>query len=150
MKTIQSIFFISLFFIGPRAFCQAKETPAQKISRLEDLERSSILKSDTQTLFQLWSAEYIVSNPNNMILNAAQIKSFIRSGGIDHTPFTRNIERMTFTKGIAIVMGTEIVSPKSKTDNDGKNVTRRFTDVWTKTDTSWQLSARQATNVLMQ
>jgi hypothetical protein len=149
MKTISAFLVLFLFIISFNGYCQATETPAQKIRRLEDLERASILKEDTETLFKLWSAEYIVSNPNNMILNAAQIKGFIRSGGIDHTPFTRNIERMTFTKDIAIVMGTEIVSPKNKADNDGKNVTRRFTDVWTKTDTSWQLSARQATNILI-
>jgi len=150
MKTIQQIFFSFLFFISLNAYCQAKETPAQAIRRLEEQERTAILKGDTAALFTLWSPDYVVNNANNMILTAAQIKSFIRSGGIDYTSFTRNIEKITFIKDIAIVMGTEMVAPKNKSDNAGKSVTRRYTNVWLKSDSSWQLTARQTTNILMQ
>jgi len=149
MKTISVFFFIFLLVAPFNADCQAAETPAQKIRRLEDQERTAVIKGDTEMLFRLWSPDYVVNNTNNMVLNAAQLKSFIRNGGIDSTSFTKKIERLTFIKNVAIVMGTEIFAPKNKSDNAGKSVTRRYTNVWIKSDTSWQLSARQATNIMI-
>jgi len=92
----------------------------------------------------------VVNNPNNMILTAGQIKAFIRNGGIDVSSFTRNIEKIVFIKDVAIVMGAEIITPKNKSDNGGKNLMRRYTNIWIKSDTSWQLSARQASNIIVQ
>jgi len=40
------------------------------------------------------------------------------------------------------------VEPKDKFDNGGKSITRRYTNVWIKNDTSWQLAARQASNII--
>ncbi len=149
MKTILPLFFLMLSVLPLAANCQAKETPAQKIKRLEDMERIAVMYGDTAILFKLWSDDYVVNNANNTVLTAGQIKGFARSGGMDSASFSRNIEKMVFTKDIAIVMGHEIVAPKNKYDNAGKSVTRRYTNVWTKSDTSWQLSARQATNILI-
>ena len=149
MKTMHLLVFLLLLVAPPEAFCQAKETPAQKIRRLENMESAAVMKGDTATLFKLWSEDYIVNNPNNMILTAGQIKAFTQSGGMDSSSFTRNIEKMIFVKDIAIVMGSELVAPKNKSDNAGKSITRRFTNIWIKADTSWKFSARQATNVLI-
>lgn len=44
-------------------------------------------------------------------------------------------------------MGREVTTPEKNTDNPGKIVTRRYTDVWLKTKGTWKLTARQATNV---
>lgn len=148
MKTIAAFFFLFLFGAPLYTYCQT-ETPAQKIKRLEDMERLAGINGDTATLFRLWSDVYVVNNPNNNILTAGQLKSIIRGGSMDTTSFARNIEKMVFTKNIAIVMGHEIMPPKNKNDNGGKTTTRRFTDVWTKSDTTWQLSARQSTNILI-
>ena len=149
MKKIPSRCFLLLFLLPFNAFCQVTETPAQKIARLEDMERAAVISGDTATLFRLWADVYVVNNPNNTVLTVGQIKGLIRGGGMDSTAFTRNIEKMVFTKGIAIVMGHEIAAPKNKNDNGGKTTTRRFTDIWTKSDTTWQLSARQSTIILI-
>ena len=132
------------------AWCQATETASQKIRKLEDMERIAVMKGDTTMLFRLWAEDYVVNNPNNMILTAGQIKAFIRNGGIDVSSFTRNIEKIVFIKDVAIVMGAEIITPKNKSDNGGKNLMRRYTNIWIKSDTSWQLSARQASNIIVQ
>lgn len=147
MKTLPILFFLFVSMVPFGAWCQPATTPAQKIRRLEDLERTAIVTRDTATLFRLWSPDYVDNNPNSMVLNAAQLKGMIRRGGIDSTSFTKDIERLTFIKDIAIVMGTETVAPKNKFDNGGKNTTRRYTNIWIKTDTTWQLCARQATNI---
>ncbi|HTE13412.1 MAG TPA: nuclear transport factor 2 family protein [Chitinophagaceae bacterium] len=147
MKTIPLLFLLIMPLI---AWCQATETASQKIRKLEDMERIAVMKGDTTMLFRLWAEDYVVNNPNNMILTAGQIKAFIRNGGIDVSSFTRNIEKIVFIKDVAIVMGAEIITPKNKSDNGGKNLMRRYTNIWIKSDTSWQLSARQASNIIVQ
>ena len=150
MKTISPLFFLLLFALPQTAWCQVKETPAQAIRRLEETERTLVISGDAEKLFKLWSDDYVVNNPGNMILTAAQIKSSIRGGGMRGVSYTKYIEKITFVKDIAIVMGSEIVEPKDKNDNGGKPTTRRYTNVWIKSDTSWQLTARQASNILIQ
>jgi ketosteroid isomerase-like protein len=41
----------------------------------------------------------------------------------------------------------ETAIPQGATDNAGKTIQRRFTNVWTKEDNTWKLSVRQATIV---
>ncbi|MFT4032607.1 MAG: hypothetical protein QM669_09310 [Siphonobacter sp.] len=50
------------------------------------------------------------------------------------------------TENLGIAMGKEIVTPQRATQNAGKKVTRRYTDVWINTKGTWHLIARQATN----
>ncbi len=75
---------------------------------------------------------------------------FIRRGRIGYSSVDRIIEKITITQNIAIVMGKEIVKPENATQNAGKTVTRRDTSIWVKTKGIWQLTARQATNILTQ
>jgi ketosteroid isomerase-like protein len=121
-----------------------------EIKRLEEQERVAVTGGDTTTLFRLWSPDYVVNNPNNMILTAAQIKKFMRSTGMDKSSFTRNIEKISFVKDVAIVMGSETVTVKDKNGNAGKPVYRRYTNVWIRNGNGWNLSARQATITLVQ
>ena len=148
MKTIASLFILFLSTVPVCGYCQAAETPAQKIKRLEETERTLVTTGDAEKLFKLWSDDYVVNNPGNMILTAAQIKDAVRGGGMRSVSYIKHIEKITFIKDIAIVMGSEIVEPKDKFDNGGKSITRRYTNVWIKNDTTWQLAARQATNII--
>jgi hypothetical protein len=47
-------------------------------------------------------------------------------------------------------MGKEIAQPVKSAQSDGQTVTRRFTNIWIKSKNGWQLTARQATNILVQ
>lgn len=47
-------------------------------------------------------------------------------------------------------MGHELVSPEGVTDNAGKSLTRRYTNIWMKRDNQWKLVGRQATIVTVQ
>ena len=42
-------------------------------------------------------------------------------------------------------MGEEKVKPQGKQNNAGKEVTRRFTNVWMYSNNNWSIIARQAT-----
>ncbi len=150
MKTITAFFILALFGKPFCAFCQPGNSATEEIKKLEEQERIAVTYGDTATLFRLWSADYVVNNPNNMILTAAQIKKFVRGTGMDKTSFTRNIEKISFTKDIAVVMGSEMVTVRDKNSNTGKPIYRRYTNIWVKNENSWNLSARQTTITLVQ
>ena len=150
MKTIAALFFPSMLFISTGMYGQAADNPSREIRQLEEMERTAELKGDTAALFSYWSPNYVVNNPNNMILMAAQIKSFIRKGGIAKTSFTRDIEKITFSGALAIVMGSETYDAKENKNQPDNPVTRRFTNVWVKTEKGWLLAARQASNMITQ
>ena len=116
------------------------------IRKLEDAERQAILKSDTVQLSKLMSRKIVVQNPENAIVGYNQIMDRIKSGKINYSIFERRIDTISFINGIAIVMGEETLMPKSDTQ-PGKIVKRRFTNIWTKENGNWQLTARQATIV---
>ena len=125
----------------------AQQTEETLIRNYEDLEREAILKSDTMQLYKLMSSKIVVQNPENAIVGYRQIIERIKSGKINYSKFERSIDKVTVVNGIAVVMGLETIIPQGTTQNAGKTVKRRFTNIWTKEDGVWKLTARQATIV---
>ena len=117
------------------------------IRKLEDAERLAILKSDTVQLSKLMSSKIVVQNPENAIVGFRQIMDRVKTGKINYSTFERRIDAISFINGIAIVMGQETLVPQGDTQNPGKMVKRRFTNIWTKENGNWRLTARQATIV---
>ncbi|MDQ3278785.1 MAG: nuclear transport factor 2 family protein [Bacteroidota bacterium] len=98
-------------------------------------------------LAQLISRKIVVQNPEITIVGFLQIMARIKSGKINDAAFERKIENIALLNGIAVVMGVETITPQGNTQNAGKTVKRRFTNIWTKEDGVWNLTARQATIV---
>ena len=132
-------------FLSINSFSQQSEESL--IRRLEDAEREAILKGDTIQLSKLMSKEIVVQNPENAIVGFRQIMDRIKKGKINYSTFERRIDHIAFVNNVAIVMGLETLIPQGNTQNAGKTVKRRFTNVWTKENDSWKLTARQATIV---
>ena len=135
---------LNLFFSVTSFSQQSEET---MIRKLEDAEREAILKGDTTQLYILMSKKIVVQNPENNIVGFRQIMDRIRGGKINYSSFERRIDNIALLNGIAVVMGLETLIPQGTTQNAGKTVKRRFTNVWTKENDAWKLSARQATIV---
>lgn len=117
------------------------------IRRLEHAEKEAIFKRDTMQLNNLMSKDIVVHNPENTIVGFRQIMDRIKAGKINYSIFERKIENIAFMNGIAVVMGLETLVPQGDSQNAGKTVQRRFTNVWTKENNAWKLTARQATIV---
>jgi hypothetical protein len=127
--------------------CYSQQSEEAELRSIENSEREALLKGDTAMLLKLLSPKVVVNNPENTIVTFEQIKERIRSGKIDYSSLERVIENLSFVENIAIVMGKEIIMPQGATKNAGKTVTRRFTNIWMKTEGVWKLIARQATNI---
>jgi hypothetical protein len=124
----------------------AQDPREAEIRRLEQLERESVMKGDSIPLFDnIWSPQMVVNTPANVVGTVEGTKAIFRAGGLKYLSFERTIEKITFNKDIAIVMGGEVIKPQGKQPNAGKTVSRRFTHVWAYTNNRWSIIARQAT-----
>lgn len=150
MKKYKFAFTLLTFFVLTQKNIIAQTNSEKQIRALENQEKEAVLKGDTTTLFKLWSPNFVVNAPMNAVATITAIKGFLREGQIDYTSFERIIEKITFTGDIAIVMGKEITTPEKNTENVGKTVTRRYTNIWMKTKGIWLLTARQATNIIVE
>lgn len=124
----------------------AQDPREPEIRRLEKIEREAVLKGDTAVLFdKLWSPKMVVNTPANRVGTVEATKMFTRTGKLNYTSFERTIEKITFNDDLAIVMGEEKLKPRGLSDNAGKLVTRRFTNIWKFSNNSWSIIARQST-----
>ncbi len=127
------------------------DSPAQTIDEsfvrnLDNEERLAVLKGDSAALFtKYWSPDMIVNTPANIAGTIEGTKKHVRDGMLDYATFDRNIEKISILENVAIVMGLETLKPQGKSDNVGKTVKRRFTNIWMKQNSGWRLLARQAT-----
>jgi len=137
---------IALLILAMPKSASAQLNNDKEIRRLDQLEAASIKKGDTITLLRLWSTDFVCNNPYGYIVTPPQIIHFIKAGQIDYSSYERDIEKITFTANLAIVMGKEVVMPQNKTPGAGKTIRMRYTHVWIKTGKGWRLTARQASN----
>ena len=145
MKRLKGLLLIaSIYSLNVAA--QSKTATEQTIRNLEQAEVQAILKGDTTTLFnKLWAPEFLVNNPANIVVTKSDVAALIRSGKLDYEQFDRVIEKVSIIDNTAIVMGREEIAPQGVTDHAGKQLTRRFTNIWMKRNGEWKSVARQAT-----
>ena len=142
---------LTLLFLFVLHQTKAQHNSEDEIREMEKLEQQALLKVDTVALFnKLWSSDMVVNTPANRVGTVEETKKSLLAGRIAYSSMERNIEKITFKENIAIVMGHEILRPKGMSDNVGKTVTRRFTNVWMRSKTGWSMVARQATIISVQ
>ncbi len=125
------------------------ETEAE-IRKLEDIVVTAILHADTNTLQQVWAAEFLVNNPrNNISGNRDSVFLTQKSGMINYSTFERIIERIQFQKDLVITMGYEIFVSRNNIPGAiaGQVYKRRFTNIWMKKNERWLQIARHASNI---
>ena len=144
MKKMLLSVIITLFTLTSH-FCFAQENNETEIRNLEKMEGEAFVKKDTITLYNLFSPHLVVNTPLNRVATLEDIKRLILLGKIDVASSEKIIEKITFINDMAVVMGHDIVTPQGAMQDAGKTVTRRYTDVWIKSKTSWLLTIRQAT-----
>ena len=146
MKRHLSLLSFTLFMACVTNNVSAQDAREDEIRRLENLERESILKSDSAVLFdKIWSSKMVVNTPANVVGTVEGTKQLLRTGGLHYLSFERNIEKITFNDDVAIVMGGEVIKPQGTQPNAGKTVSRRFTHIWKFSNNRWSIIARQAT-----
>ena len=141
MKKILFVLLILSSFVV--SYSQSAEE--KKIRELENEMKDAFLKRDTILLYKILSPKFVVNSPYNKILTIDDLKNNLRKGAADTLSFEKNIEKITFTNNIAIVMGQETRKATGQAVNAGKTFQRRFTDIWMNDKDNWLLVARQST-----
>lgn len=146
MKKFTRLFLLLLTWTCSLNSALPQDARESEIRMLENLERESVLKSDSLALYgKIWSNSMVVNTPANVVGTVEGAKAQLRSGNLNYLSFERDIEKISFIDNMAIVMGGERIRPQGKQMNSGKLVTRRFTHVWLYKNNTWTIIARQAT-----
>ena len=114
----------------------------QQIRALEQTQVKLLLNGDINGMQKQWATDYVVNNPFNQVVNASA--GPIRQGRLTYSSFARDIERVMIHGNTVIVMGSETVVPSGASEDAGKTIHRRFTDVWMNRNHRWLLTARHA------
>jgi ketosteroid isomerase-like protein len=142
------ITFVFLFGINIVTFAQdsmSNKSVKETISALEKKEAKAVLDKNIKELKTLWSDDFLVNSPGNIIVNGSQeVIKLIEKDFISYSSFEREIETMMILDNIVIVMGRETVKPSSDRFEAGTTLQRRYTNIWKQVDKEWQLTARHA------
>jgi len=144
MKTC-SIILTLVAFIATLAVGQSNDE--LEIRGLEKHWTELLNKGDTTALLKIWSENYVVNNPYGNIVTPKDIIALMKSGH-KFPAVERFIENITFNQNIAIVMGKELQQPADMATNQDEWIPRRFTNIWIKSDSGWQLAGRQSSAII--
>jgi ketosteroid isomerase-like protein len=112
----------------------------QDIRASEEENRVAFLAADLRTLDRLWTDDFLVNSPLNLVNDKAGTFGLLEAGRIRHTSMAFEIERMTCQGEVVVVMGRDQV-----TDAPHEVVTRRrFTNLWRREAGAWRCFARHA------
>lgn len=108
---------------------------------------AALIKDNHAAFAALLAKDLVVNNPQNGISIRGATGQRNTSGLISYSSYVRTIEYAGMLGDMVLLMGDERVVPKGNSPMAGKEVRRRFTDVWKTEGGHWVLTARQATIV---
>jgi hypothetical protein len=115
-----------------------------EVRRVNAKEVEAFLGKDSSTMEQLWSSDFVVTNPLNKFVTKRQVLGMVKSGVLVITSYDRQIEYLRVYNEVAIVAGNETVVWGGRMPNVGKTEHLRFTGIWMKQQGRWQQVARHA------
>lgn len=143
-KNIPTLVLISLL-LDVSAHAQEGRIEA-KVRRLEADQVASLLRGDVNRMKQQWASDFTVNNPFNVIQDAAS--GPIQTRALEYSKFERNIEKILVHGTVVIVMGNELVvpktAPKGSSHDTSEPINRRFTNIWMRKGNRWMMIARHA------
>jgi Domain of unknown function (DUF4440) len=102
----------------------------KEIRNLNAREVDAFIHNDPKTMAQLWSDDFVVTNPLNKFVTKQQVLQMVESGLLAIPSYERQIEYLRVYGSVAIVAGSEIVRWGGRMPNVGKTEQLRFTAVW--------------------
>jgi ketosteroid isomerase-like protein len=110
-----------------------------EIRALEEQSRVAFLNGDIETLKGLWADGFIVNSPLDRVHRKAQVLDLLQSGRIRHATYDCEIEHISRSGDVVVVMGHDRVTGPPVGD-----ARRRYTNVWQLENGRWRSIARHA------
>jgi ketosteroid isomerase-like protein len=109
----------------------------------EEENRVAFLAADVATLNRLWTDDFLVNSPLNLVNDKRRTLALLEAGRIRHTSLTSEIEHMSRNGDVVVIMGSDRVTDPP----DGMITHRRFTNLWRLEEGVWRCFARHASVV---
>jgi ketosteroid isomerase-like protein len=106
----------------------------------EEENRIAFLNADVAALDRLWTDDFLVNSPLNLVNDKRGTLTLLETGRIRHTSLAYEIERMVCHGDVIVVMGRDRVTDPP----DGTISHRRFTNLWRLDGGAWRCFARHA------
>jgi hypothetical protein len=119
------------------------ERIAAALAAVDAIDKAAV-DDDRAASGALLADDLAVNNPQNGVSVRGATGQRSAAGQISYTRYDRIIDYAGLRGEMVLLMGEEIVVPKAPAEG-GREVHRRFTDLWKQIDGSWRLTARQAT-----
>jgi ketosteroid isomerase-like protein len=112
----------------------------QDILAREEENRAAFLAADVAVLDRLWTDDFLVNSPLNLVNDKPRTLALLQAGRIRHTSMAFEVDRMSRYGDVVVVMGHDEV-----TDAPVNFTTRRrFTNLWRRDRDGWRCFARHA------
>ena len=144
MKKVTLI--IPVLLTGVVLFGQHIQQKEADVRAMEQIEAQALLQKDIPTLKKIWSPNFMVNAPLNMVFIGGQVE-LVQAGIINYSSFVRNVEHVMVLKDVVITMGSETVVPAGADPMAGQTIQRRYTNIWIKEKSDWILVARHANDI---
>ena len=112
----------------------------EDIATLEAEHCRAFVARDFEQLERLWSDDLLVNSPINRVHDKKRVLELLRAGIISHSSLECQAEAMMQQGRFVVVMGNEMLTNSP----GGRQVRRRYTNIWGAVGGSWQLVARHA------
>lgn len=112
----------------------------QDIRACEEQNRVAFLAADVAVLDRLWTDDFAVNSPINVINDKPKTLALLQTGRIRHTSLAAEIEHISRHGDVVVVMGSDRVTDPP----DGIVTHRRFTNLWRREGGEWRCFARHA------
>ena len=132
---------------NPEVAAAAKDPKIASVLEAVNVIDAALIKDDHAAFAALLAKDLVVNNPQNGISIRGATGQRNTSGLISYSSYVRSVEYAGMLGEMVLLMGDERVVPKGDSPMAGKEVRRRFTDVWKMEGGHWVLTARQATIV---
>ena len=131
-------------------YSQSASSKAEaEIRKLEAQQIEYLMSGKLDEMKKNWAPDYTVNNPFNVVQDAAT--GPIQTGALTYSKFERSIDKVLVHDSVVVVMGGELVvpktAPKGTSHDTHQPINRRFTDVWMRKDGKWLMIARHASNI---
>ena len=146
VSAVLSLPSLSITFVYSQNQIKAAEV---EIRKLETEQVKYLMTGNVAEMKKNWAVDFIVNNPFNVVQDGAT--GPIQSGTLTYSKFERNIEKVLLHDSVIIVMGNELVvpktAPKGTSHDTNQPVKRRFTNVWMRKEGTWLMIARHANTI---
>jgi ketosteroid isomerase-like protein len=125
----------------------SKEVRIASVLEAVNAMDTALVKDDHAAFAALLANDLVVNNPQNGVSISGATGRRNTAGLISYSSYVRSLEYAGMRGEMVLLMGDERVVPKGDSPLAGKEIRRRFTELWKMENGRWLLTARQSTIV---